>query len=150
MSDYQSAISGEGTDTSGPAFGPQLARAELPPPLGKLIQLRLELDGLRGLPKTDTSSKGSNTQSSYYVAFNYTTAHSEASSYVRSSMAQEGIGSLRGTVQWNEVLYLESFELGIISIVIYSSHRHPQHATSVTVGGLLQQSEHSLPPSLGV
>ncbi|KZV68421.1 hypothetical protein PENSPDRAFT_18548 [Peniophora sp. CONT] len=115
MFDYQSAMSDKGNDTPGPIFGPQIARAERPPPPRKRIRLRIDLDGLRGLPQTNTSSKGSDAQPSHSVKLSCTSRNGHFS-FVGSSPVWEGVKALRGTVRWNDILYLGCFELSFIQI----------------------------------
>ncbi|KZV68418.1 hypothetical protein PENSPDRAFT_653231 [Peniophora sp. CONT] len=145
MSDHQleSAISDEENDTSGPVFGPQIARAKLPHPLGKKIRLRVDLDGARGLPQMNTSSEGPEIRLSYSVEL-YSISHNGAYAHEESSTAEEGAKSLRGTVQWNEVLYLECFQLSFVDICVSSPNNDLLLATCVEVGELLKKSELSL------
>ncbi|KZV64251.1 hypothetical protein PENSPDRAFT_174299 [Peniophora sp. CONT] len=140
ISDYQSAISDEG-NTSGPVFGPPIARTQLPNPLGKKIRLRIEIEGARGLPQTDTSSEGSDTRSTYHSISFENTSHGGDTSYVRSSRAREGLKSLRGTVQRNEVLYIECLEFSLITITVSSPKNDIWLVACATVGDLLKNSE---------
>ncbi|KZV68430.1 hypothetical protein PENSPDRAFT_18620 [Peniophora sp. CONT] len=139
ISDYQSAMSEEG-NTPAPVFGPQIARAELPPPLGKLLQLRIELEGARGLPQTDALSEGSDNRLSYSVEIAGNSSEEHFPSVI-SSKAQEGVKSLRGTVQWNEVLYTECFELSLIELRIHCSNDLASACKCVTAEQLLEKSE---------
>ncbi|KZV68405.1 hypothetical protein PENSPDRAFT_17696 [Peniophora sp. CONT] len=92
-------------NTSGPVFGPRLPRSELANPLGKMIKLRIELEGCKWAPPAETSSESSDSRPSHFVCFDTTSRH-PFGSRIKSSKVQEGVKSLRGTVQWNEVHFL--------------------------------------------
>ncbi|KZV68412.1 hypothetical protein PENSPDRAFT_17816 [Peniophora sp. CONT] len=125
------------TNTSGPVFGPRPARVELPNPLGKSIRLRIELEGCKGLPQAKTLSESFESRPSYVVRF-HSMSHGN-DSCINSSMVEEGVKSLRGTVQWNEDHYLECFELSFIRLEVHSSDEFLSvFAASIPVAQLLE------------
>ncbi|KZV68414.1 hypothetical protein PENSPDRAFT_18116 [Peniophora sp. CONT] len=97
--------------------------------------------GLRGLPPIETQPEDSGARPSYYVSFQSTSPGHLCFTSIDSSKAQEGVTVFRGTVHWNEVLYLECFELSYINIRVFSSSNDPRLGTCVTVEELLTQSE---------
>ncbi|KZV59192.1 hypothetical protein PENSPDRAFT_446787 [Peniophora sp. CONT] len=140
ISDYQSALSDEGNDASGPVFSPQFARAVGFPALGKPIRLRIDLQSCKGLPEFKTSSDGFTTRASYYTQF-YAIPNGASLSRLSPSCAHAGRKSPRGTVQWDDILYLECFERSIFQIGVVSSTYENLGATYRPVADLLTRSE---------
>ncbi|VDC04906.1 unnamed protein product [Peniophora sp. CBMAI 1063] len=81
-------------------------------PLGKEILLRVDVDGVNGLPL-----KKAGRSLSYRVYFE---ALSDGGSRdIRTSRAHEGHGSLQGTVQWNETIHIRCLKLSYIRVSLY-------------------------------
>ncbi|KZV64230.1 hypothetical protein PENSPDRAFT_757392 [Peniophora sp. CONT] len=140
ISDYQSAISDEGSGTSGPIFGPQIARAVGFPALGKPVRLRIDLQWCRGLREFETARDGSTTRASSFVRFEAITAQ-DVNNFVWSSSVQVGTRSHRGTAQWDEILYIECFERCILQIQVFSSTYEYLGEAYRPVSELLTRSE---------
>ncbi|KZV64246.1 hypothetical protein PENSPDRAFT_174268 [Peniophora sp. CONT] len=89
--------------TVDPVFGPQVAGVAVAHPLGRPILLRIDLQWCRGLPEFEKTHGDFTTRASYTVEFLATPFENSG---VSSSRAQAGGRSPRGTVQWDEILYL--------------------------------------------
>ncbi|KZV64257.1 hypothetical protein PENSPDRAFT_757409 [Peniophora sp. CONT] len=124
--------------TAGPIFGPQNAGTKPTHGLGKIIRLRIDLEGCRDLPHSRFIMPGNaDVRPSYRVEFLAT--GSKHYSEANSSFTREGKGTFRGTVQWNEVLYLQCFEHSVIQIILL--WRDDYYAKCLPVADLLANSE---------
>ncbi|KZV64255.1 hypothetical protein PENSPDRAFT_656730 [Peniophora sp. CONT] len=126
-----------------PVFGLRAAGAGLLYPLGKRVKLCIDLEGCRGLPQAKALLGDSVLRSSYRVYFQYISPN-RFEYPICSSYAEEGKGSLRGTVQWNEVLHLECFERSIIKITMHSPDSNVSYGTCLPVAHLLAEPELTL------
>ncbi|KZV68044.1 hypothetical protein PENSPDRAFT_687620 [Peniophora sp. CONT] len=129
---------------SSPVFGPEIASTELTHPLGKLIRFRINLEGCRCIPWDGILSEGSHTRRKYYVSIAVDPG-SDNPDRAQSSLVQEGGRALRGTVQWDEALYLEGRELSYIEVTVHSPYNHP-YRTFLPVSDFLANFEYSLWP----
>ncbi|VDC04903.1 unnamed protein product [Peniophora sp. CBMAI 1063] len=91
-------------------FGPRVQAGR---PLGREILLRVDVEGANGLP-LKAGSQYPNTRLLCQLRFE---ALSDGGEYtLDTSSAYEGHGSLQGTVQWNETLYIRCLELSYINV----------------------------------
>ncbi|VDC04905.1 unnamed protein product [Peniophora sp. CBMAI 1063] len=106
-------MSGTTEESSSDVFGP---REEVGRPLGREIRLRVDVEGVNGLPVKTAVPQHDDARRLYLVSF-YTVTD-KGPSDIGTSGAYEGSGSLQGTVQWNETLYIRCLEMSYIRICL--------------------------------
>ncbi|KZV68416.1 hypothetical protein PENSPDRAFT_754143 [Peniophora sp. CONT] len=126
--------------TAGHVSDSQITDAVVAYPLGRAIRLRIDLEGCyRGLPEFGRYSERSTPRELYYVHFE-ASPYENLRSEVYSSQVWQDRASPRGTVQWDEILYLECYERTVLKIELYSDHRY--HGVAFRpVAELLTRSE---------
>ncbi|VDB88452.1 unnamed protein product [Peniophora sp. CBMAI 1063] len=124
----------EMTDSQLPVLGPQ--RASRPGSLYKEIHLRIHLDGCKGLPQSRTLSESSASRK-FHVGIWYILGRDDGNS-VYSSHVYEGTGCLRGTVQWDETLYITCLEHSLVRIAL-SEAGYGEICECVCIAGDLTQ-----------
>ncbi|VDB87306.1 unnamed protein product [Peniophora sp. CBMAI 1063] len=98
-------------------FGP---RMQADRPLGKEILLCVDIEGMNGLPLEKAWPHCHDVRPSYRV--NFKALSDEGSRSISTPIVYEGQGSLQGTVQWNETIYIRCLELSYIEVVLLCSH----------------------------